>query len=116
LHASWSFGEGQPRVSAAASVNSPRLRVGYSNDDTLLDARNVDGPLLPWSVDLRGSVEQTLRNNLGLRLVVTGRTLSTTANSPRIGYGVGPLPNGSVGTIVNPVAPLCGMGEVSVPL
>jgi hypothetical protein len=107
-----SLGAGLPRLSGAASLSSPRFRVGYTNDPVLLDPRNVDGPQLPWTIDVRAAVEQQFHPRLLVRLVVTGRSLTTVADPPRVGPGTEPLPGGSVGAAVNLVAPLSVMLEL----
>ncbi len=115
-HISMSWGEGLPRVSVAANHNSPRMRVNYASDVTLIDPRNVEGPLLPWTIDVRGAIEQQVSSHVGLRLTVTGRSLGTVADDPRIGDSTAPSPNGGVGTSTNPVAPVSAMAEISVRL
>jgi outer membrane receptor for ferrienterochelin and colicins len=111
-HASVDLGGPLPRLSAAASLSSPRFRAGYTNDPVLLDPRNLDGPQLPWSLDLRGAIEKQIHPRLLLRLVVTGRTLNTVADPPRVGPGTEPFPSGGVGAALNLVAPLSAMLEV----
>ncbi len=113
---SFAWGEGLPRLSVAANLNSPRIKVNYAGDLALLDPRNVEGPLLPWSIDVRGAVEQKVNDRVGLRLVVTGRSLNTVPTSVRIGDSVGPVPTGGVGASTNPVAPISAMAEVALRL
>jgi outer membrane receptor for ferrienterochelin and colicins len=115
-HLSWSLGENLPRLSVAANLNSPRLRIGYANNGDLLDLRNADGASVPWTIDVRGAAEMRASDRVGLRLVVTGRSLATVANPPRVGDGTGPIPLGGIGVTRNPVAPLSAMAEVSVRL
>ncbi len=115
-HVSWSLGENLPRLSVAVSVSSPRMRAGYANDDTMLDLRNVDGPRLPWSVDVRGAAELQVGERVGLRLTVSGRSLPTVANPPRVGDTTGPDPRGGLGVVSSPSAPISAMCEVSLRL
>ncbi|MHB8876184.1 MAG: TonB-dependent receptor plug domain-containing protein [Myxococcaceae bacterium] len=115
-HLSIDLGANLPRLSLAANLNSPRLRFGYPWDGALVDPRNVEGPMLPWSVDVRGAVEQRLSESLGVRLVMTARSLATVASSPRVGDGNGPAPSGGMGTASNPVAPVSAMLEANVRL
>lgn len=110
---SYSFGETLPRLSLAGHVNSPKARGNYSNNDTLVDPRNVDGPFLPWSVDVRGAVEVPATERVGLRLVMSARNLRTASSPTRVGDLTGPVPEGGIGTIMNPVAPLSAMLEVN---
>lgn len=115
-HLSYSLGLRLPRFSLAAHLASPRPHAGYENDARLLDPRNVDGPWLPWSLDLRGAVEAELSQTMGYRLFVTGRTLSTVPANPRVGLGFGPVPSGGVGQTTNPISPLSAMAELYVRL
>jgi len=103
---------GGARVSLAAQLNSPRMRVGWLNDETMIDPRNVDGAVMPWSVDVRAAVEGQLSERVGWRLVLSARSLSTVADSPRVGDSVGPVPTGGVGVTSNPQAPVSGMLEL----
>ncbi len=106
--------EGLPRLSVAANLNSPRLRVNYAGDPVMLDPRNRDGPLLPWSVDLRGALESQVTERVGIRFTVTARSLATVPSSVRVGDANAPLPSGGLGTSTNPVAPISAMGELNV--
>lgn len=115
-HLSWLLGEGLPRLSVAANLNSPRFRVGAEGDATMLDPRNVVGAVFPWTVDVRAAVEVPATERLGLRLVGTWRSLANVANTPRVGEGNAPAPGGGVGASSNPVAPLSVMAEVSMRL
>ena len=112
-HVSYSLGERLPRFSLATHVDSPRLRTNYASTPRLLDPRNVDGPELPWSVAVRGAVEQAVGERVGVRLVVTAQSLSTEAADNRIGDLVAPSPRGGLGMSSNPVAPLSAMLEVN---
>lgn len=115
-HVSLSLGEGLPRLSLAGHVNSPRPIGNYSTNAALVDPRNVDGPILPWSVDVRGAVEVPVSDRVGFRLTMTGRSIATVASPPRIGDLTAPVPQGGIGTINNPASPLSAMAEVSVRL
>lgn len=115
-HASVSLGERLPRLSLAAHLCSPRPQVEYLNDYMLLDPRNATGPWLPWSVDVRGAVEQAFSSRFTARLVVSGRSLTTVASSPRVGLSSAPLPGGGIGQSTNPVAPLSAMLQLDVRL
>ncbi len=113
---SYSFGEARPRLSVAANLNSPRMRVNYAGEIFLLDARNLDGPLLPWSIDVRGAAETRLTERIGVRLTFTARSLGTVPTSVRVGDSTAPLPSGGIGASTNPVAPLSAMAELNVRL
>ncbi len=115
-HVSLGMGEGRPRVSVAANLNSPRMRVNYASEATLLDLRNLDGPTLPWSIDVRAAIEHQVAPRVGMRITVTGRSLGTVPTSVRIGDSSAPLPTGGVGASTNPVAPLSAMLEANVRL
>ncbi|MFL5319298.1 MAG: TonB-dependent receptor plug domain-containing protein [Myxococcaceae bacterium] len=115
-HISVSLGEALPRLSVAAQLSSPRTRGNWANNGTLLDPRNVDGPWLPWSVDARAAVEQQLSDRVGLRFTFTARSIATVASPTRVGDLTGPVPEGGIGTIRDPVAPLSAMAEVNVRL
>jgi outer membrane cobalamin receptor len=115
-HLSWLLGEGLPRLSVAANLNSPRFRVGAEGDAVMLDPRNLAGATLPWTVDVRGALEVPASERVGLRLVATWRSLANVANTPRVGEGNAPAPGGGVGASTNPVAPLSVMAEVSMRL
>lgn len=112
--ASLSLGAGLPRLSVAANLNSPRMRVNYASDVFLLDARNREGPLLPWSIDVRGALEAQPTERVGIRFTLTGRSLATVPTSVRVGDATAPLPSGGVGTSTNPVAPVSAMVELNV--
>ncbi len=114
-HVSYGFGEGLPRVSVAANINSPRLQVGVEYDQLKLDPRHADGPVIPWSVDLRGAVEAPVSERVGLRLVGSWRN-AVVPEAVRVGDGNGPLSGGRVGSSSNPVAPVSLMLEGSVRL
>ena len=115
-HVSLTWGERLPRVSVAANLNSERMRINYGSETNLLDARNLEGPLLPWSIDVRAAVEQQVSERVGLRFTVTARSLATVASSTRVGSSTAPIPSGGVGTSTNPVAPVSAMAEISLRL
>lgn len=116
-HVSYSFGDMLPRLSVAANLNSPRLRTGYTSDSAMTDPRNADGPQVPWSIDVRGAIEQRLGERVGVRLIGTFRSLPTVASGPRVGDTTGPVPYARpVGVTSNPQAPVAVMAEVSVRL
>jgi hypothetical protein len=115
-HVSYSLGDGLPRFSLAANVNSPRIRSYYLRDDVLLDPRLSGSAFLPWSADLRVALSQWIGDRVGLSLFGTFRTLGTNAVAPRSGSGVAPLPGGGLGLSSNPQAPVSVMFEVNVRL
>jgi outer membrane receptor protein involved in Fe transport len=115
-HASVSLGVGLPRLSVAFNLTSPKLRVGYASNGLLIDPRNVDGVLLPWSVYLRGGIEQAIGKHVLLRVLATGSSLTTTPDGPRVGNAEAPSPRGGLGAATNPIAPLSVMAEVHVRL
>src|SRR6185503_3206583 len=108
-HASLLLGEKLPRLSLAAHLCSPTLKAGYAEDTTLIDARNVEGPLLPWSIEVRAAAESQLTPRVGLRFVLVARTLSTVPSPSRVGDSAAPQPKGGLGASTNPVAPLSAM-------
>ncbi len=112
-HVSYSFGAGLPRLSLAANVNSPRMRAYYLRDDLLFDPRTQGSPEYPWTADVRLAISGTVADRVGLALYGTFRTLGTNAESPRAGSGVGPQPNGTIGPLSNPQAPVSVMAEVN---
>lgn len=111
-HVSTSLGDKLPRLSVATHVESPRLRTNYQNTSRLLDERNVDGPELPWTLDVRAAVEQELSDRLALRLIGTARTVGTAPADNRIGDLTAISPRGGVGSSSNPIAPLSAMLEL----
>ncbi|MBL8955742.1 MAG: TonB-dependent receptor [Myxococcaceae bacterium] len=115
-HVSYSLGTGLPRLSLAANVNSPRMRSYYLRDDVLFDPRLVGGPEYPWTADVRLAISGVVADRVGLSLYGTFRTLGTNAESPRAGAGQGPLPNGTIGPLSNPQAPVSVMAEVNIRL
>lgn len=115
-HVSYALGEGLPRLSLAANVNSPRMRSYYLRNDVLFDPRFAADPMLPWTADVRLAISGTVADRVGLALYGTFRTLGTNAQSPRAGSGEGPQPNGTIGLMSNPQAPVSIMAEVNVRL
>ncbi len=115
-HASYSLGEGLPRLSFAVNVNSPRIRSYWINDPVLLDPRLNDNPFLPWTADARLVLSHMIADRVGLALYGTFRTLGTVSEAPRAGSGQGPIPQGGLGLTSNPQAPVSIMAEVNVRL
>lgn len=115
-HVSYTHTPQSPRFSVAATVNSERMRQNYASETYLIDPRNLEGPLLPWSVDVRGAVETHLTDFVDFRVTVTARSLATTPTGPRIGDASAPLPRGGIGASTNPVAPLSAMAELGLKL
>ncbi len=112
-HLSLSLGANLPRLSLAANLNSPRLRMSWAGSSVALDPRFAPGPFLPWSVDARAAVESDDAQRVGWRLVFTGRSLPTGASPPRIGAGYAPLPEGGIGAVYNPIARFSAMAEIN---
>jgi hypothetical protein len=90
--------------------------MGWTNDSVLLDPRFTPGPMLPWSIDARAAIEPQSSGTWGWRVVLTGRSLATTADGPRVGASEGPLPSGTLGRAINPVAQLSAMVELHAQL
>jgi outer membrane cobalamin receptor len=115
-HLSWSLGERLPRLSAAATVSSERIRSYYVNNALLNDPRFADSVVLPWSAQARLVISQAVGERVGLALFGTFRTLSTVPEPPRVGKGEAPVPPDRLGNASNPQAPVSVMAELNVRL
>ncbi|MBK7860254.1 MAG: TonB-dependent receptor [Archangiaceae bacterium] len=114
-HLSWALGPRLPRLSAAVSISSPRMRSAYV-DAFASDPRLSQSPLSPWSADVRLAASHAVTDRVGLALFGTFRTYASVAEAPRVGNGESPLPRGGIGIASNPQAPVSVMAEVNVRL
>jgi hypothetical protein len=80
------------------------------------DPRLAESPVFPWSADVRLVLSHTFSDRVGLALFGTFRTLSTVPETPRVGTGESPLPQGGIGLASNPQAPVSVMAELNVRL